>query len=172
MYLTLFPLRSPSTPPWHPEWMLAPAPPFHEQCYPLLHPEEVVVVFIPVRVAVKICNVVLKFVFVPTWELELKANLARAHALERSMSSRKKGKASLECRNRTIKCYSSYWQERLICRVFSYLSPVSSLSRKWMTTVLNTKLEKIVKSPAMPIWKQKNGFYCHSMELAGPKTHH
>lgn len=37
-------------------------------------------------------------IFQPTWELELKANLARAHALERSMRSRKKGKASLEVR--------------------------------------------------------------------------
>ncbi len=38
------------------------------------------------------------WIFQPTWELELKANLARAHALERSMRSRKKGKASLEVR--------------------------------------------------------------------------
>lgn len=32
----------------------------------------------------------------------------------------------------------------------SYLRPVSSLSKKWITTVLNTKLEKMVKRPAIP----------------------
>lgn len=31
-----------------------------------------------------------------TWELELRANFARAHALDRSIRSRKKGSASLE----------------------------------------------------------------------------
>lgn len=41
-------------------------------------------------------------VFFPTWELELKANFARAHALERSMSSKKKGRASLESWEITI----------------------------------------------------------------------
>ena len=32
----------------------------------------------------------------------------------------------------------------------TYFKPVNSLSRKWITTVLNTKLEKIVKRPAIP----------------------
>lgn len=47
-------------------------------------------------------------IIVHTWELELKANLARAHALERSMRSRKKGKASLKDR---IKLFiTSFWK--------------------------------------------------------------
>lgn len=91
-------------------------------------------------------------IIVHTWELELKANLARAHALERSMRSRKKGKASLKDRIKLFiaRFWKSSWKKGPFYRVCPYLRPVSSLSRKWMTTVLNTKLEKMVKRPAMP----------------------
>ena len=39
---------------------------------------------------------------VRTWDVELRANLARALALERSTRSRKKGRASLEETKRTF----------------------------------------------------------------------
>lgn len=32
----------------------------------------------------------------------------------------------------------------------TYFSPVSSLPKKWMTTVLKTKLENTVNNPAIP----------------------
>lgn len=99
----------------------------------------------------------------PTWELELKANLARAHALERSMSSRKKGSASLQVEEQNYPLVKvdlkKGGKDTEIVGLFSYLRPVSSLSRKWMTTVLNTKLENIVKRPAMPAREQKSDIY-------------
>lgn len=95
-----------------------------------------------------------RWIFLPTWELELKANLARAHALERSMRSRKKGKASLESRTGQVVTSLVTWnvmtRKDNMLKVCPYLRPVSSLSRKWMTTVLKTKLENMVKRPAMP----------------------
>lgn len=54
-------------------------------------------------------------IIVHTWELELKANLARAHALERSMRSRKKGKASLKDRIKLFiaRFWKSSWKKGL-----------------------------------------------------------
>ena len=38
----------------------------------------------------------------------------------------------------------------------TYLTPVGSIPKRWMTALLNTKLENIVNSPAMPVIRQKN----------------
>lgn len=43
-----------------------------------------------------------------------------------------------------------YFGKKCIYVLNTYFKPVNSLSKKWMTTVLNTKLEKIVKRPAIP----------------------
>lgn len=152
-YLTWFPLRWLSTPPGHPEWRWAPVLPCHEQCYPSLRPEKVVVQYTSQGCCWISCGMLQynEWIFFLTWELELKANLARAHALERSMSSRKKGKASLEVRTEpSTGVFNRDADKKGQCAECPYLRPVSSLSRKWMTTVLNTKLENMVKRPAMP----------------------
>lgn len=108
-----------------------------------------------------------------TWELELKANLARAQAFERSMSSRKKGRASLEVKRQPFvigRDRLKKWKERQWNRwTYPYLRPVSSLSRKWMTTVLNTKLENIVNRPAMPAREQRRDIYRMQSERQAKK---
>lgn len=45
----------------------------------------------------------------------------------------------------------------------TYFSPVSSLPKKWMTTVLKTKLENTVNNPAIP-GRQKRISYADTNE--------
>lgn len=73
------------------------------------------------------------------------------------MSNRKKGSASL-FGGKTLKfsiilCCFQHWNqhsEQIEQHLGTYLRPVSSLPRKWTTTMLKTRLENAVKIPAMP----------------------
>lgn len=49
----------------------------------------------------------------------------------------------------------------------TYLSPVRSLPARLTTAVLNTKLEKMVNSPATPVNRQKTVDHCSH----GQKNH-
>lgn len=39
----------------------------------------------------------------------------------------------------------------MLVYLVTYFRPVSSFPKKWMTTVLNTKLENTVNNPAIPV---------------------
>lgn len=75
------------------------------------------------------------------------------------MSRRKKGKASLRRHeaNGNNGIHQSAFQVKLDDTFFvvnAYLRLVSSFPKKWITTVLKTKLENTVNKPAIPAERQ------------------